>query len=463
MECFSVYADDVEGRIDPHFYRPEHVEFYEQLGKTKFEFKTIGEIAETVTSGATPLSKGDAYTSNEEGIPFIRSGDINEDKNINFGDTLYIEHKIHNKQLKGSKLKKGDVLIAIVGATIGQVSIYDYDKEANINQAIALVRLKKGINPEYVKAFMISSFGQKQLDRIKRPVARANINLDEIRGINIILPPLEIQNKIVSLMDNAYNEQKDREEEISEFLDSINYYVLDELGIKMPEVRDKMPECFTVYTDEMEGRIDPHFYKPEFRELNEKLTKLQHGKLGDIVDFSSETWNQNDFFDREFPYIEISKINISLGKIQNITYYEKKDAPSRAKMIVRENDIIVSTTRPHRGAIALIDKEKDGFIASTGFAVLRELKIDMDKKYLLFMLRTQLSLKQMLQKSSGGNYPAIAAPKLKNLKIPLPSLSIQNKIADEVKKRMKDAEILQKEATEELEKAKQEVEKIILG
>ena len=85
-----------------------------------------------------------------------------------FDEVLYIKDTIHNKILKGSKLKKGDVLIAIVGATIGQVSIYDYDKEANINQAIALVRLKEGINPEYVKAYMVSTLGQKQLDRIKR-------------------------------------------------------------------------------------------------------------------------------------------------------------------------------------------------------------------------------------------------------------------------------------------------------
>ena len=46
-------------------------------------------------------------------------------------------------------------------------------------------------------------------------------------------------------------------------------------------------ECFSVHVDDIEGRIDPHFYKPEFVELNEKLTKLKHKKLGDVVNFSS--------------------------------------------------------------------------------------------------------------------------------------------------------------------------------
>jgi len=91
MECFSVLANRIDGRIDPHFYRPEFVEFYEQLEQTKFDLKTIGEITEKVTSGATPLSKGDSYTPKDDGIPFIRSGDINEDKNIYFEEVLHIK------------------------------------------------------------------------------------------------------------------------------------------------------------------------------------------------------------------------------------------------------------------------------------------------------------------------------------------------------------------------------------
>ena len=73
MECFPVLAGEIKNRIDPHFYIPAFIQFYQQLEKSKFKIKTIGEVAEKVTSGATPLSKGDAYTSKEQGIPFIRS------------------------------------------------------------------------------------------------------------------------------------------------------------------------------------------------------------------------------------------------------------------------------------------------------------------------------------------------------------------------------------------------------
>lgn len=208
-------------------------------------------------------------------------------------------------------------------------------------------------------------------------------------------------------------------------------------------------ECFVVHRDEIEGRIDPFYYRPEFRNLQRELSKLKSKRLGEVIEFSSETWNQKDFFDKEFPYIEISEIDTSTGEIRNITYYEKSKAPSRAKMIVRENDIIVSTTRPHRGAISLIDKSKDGFIASTGFAILRNLKIrEINKEYLLFFLRTKLALKQMLQRNSGGNYPAITPEELKKIIIPIPPLETQQKVISKIKqaynlKKQKEAEAQQ--------------------
>lgn len=97
-------------------------------------------------------------------------------------------------------------------------------------------------------------------------------------------------------------------------------------------------------------------------------------------------------------------------------------------MIVRNNDIIVSTTRPNRGAISLIKQESIN-IASTGFAILRNLKTDIvTKEYLFFCLRQQFCLKQMEQRSSGGNYPAITSEELKKIVIPVPPIETQTQI-----------------------------------
>lgn len=460
MECFAVYADNIENRIDPHFFRPEYIQFYSEIEKSKFEIKTIGEITEKVTSGATPLSKGDAYTSKEEGIPFIRSGDINEDKNINFDDVLYIKEDIHNKLLKGSQLKKGDVLIAIVGATIGQISIYDYDKKANINQAIALVRPKQEINPEYVKAFMISTLGQRQLERIKRPVARANINLDEIRGIKIIIPSLVIQNKIVDLMENAYKEQKIKDNKIAEFLDSINDYFLDELGIYLPELKDKM--TYVVNSEEVKSnRINAYYYQPKFDEVENaiKKSKYENKELKEIIDSLINGFDYREFTESGVIYLRVSNIRPNRFNLSNVEYVPDMEISKDIKL--KQGDVLL-TRKGTFGISTVADKDSEKYLISSEIFRM-VLKDGVNPHYLSLWLNSKPQQIIFDRIKTGGIMGHLSQEVLLQIKIPLPPIAVQNKIAEEVKSRMQKAEQLNREAKEELEKAKQEVERIILG
>lgn len=196
-QVFQIWSDEIQTRLDPSYFRPIFKMLDKIFSTTKYNVKTLKNLSTKITSGATPLSGGDAYTDQSNGIPFVRSGNINPDNEIDFNSLLYVKPEIHNKKLKSSQLKKGDLMIAIVGATIGQVSVYENDREANINQAIALIRLDEQVNSEYAKEFLYSKIGQMQLDRIKRPVARANINLDEVGSLQVIYPSKDKQNEMV--------------------------------------------------------------------------------------------------------------------------------------------------------------------------------------------------------------------------------------------------------------------------
>ena len=124
------------------------------------------------------------------------------------------------------------------------------------------------------------------------------------------------------------------------------------------------------------GRLDPMFYNPKYWKIIMSIKSISHQSLGSIAQFATETWNQRDFFEESFPYIEIGAVDTLTGKIINIENVPKKEAPSRAKKIVRQGDIIVSTTRPNRGAISYLT-DIDGYcIASTGFAVIRDININ---------------------------------------------------------------------------------------
>lgn len=152
--------------------------------------------------------------------------------------------------------------------------------------------------------------------------------------------------------------------------------------------------------------------------------------------FSGETWRKDDnLFDSDsFPYLEISAVGLGTNEYQ-LEDVKIENAPSRARMVLRENDIVISTTRPHRGAIAKIKAEQTPFIGSTGFAVIRNL-IDesFNPTYLLNTLFSNLILKQFFRRSSGGSYPAITLDELSLVKIPKPPLPIQEKLVEEMER-----------------------------
>jgi restriction endonuclease S subunit len=133
-------------------------------------------------------------------------------------------------------------------------------------------------------------------------------------------------------------------------------------------------------------------------------------------------------------------------------------------MVVHNGDILVSLTRPQRGSIAFVNEELDGCIASTGFGILTDIDKDqVEASYLWAFLRSEAGRLQMLQRSSGGNYPAITEDELYRVLIPLPTRKVQIKIAEEVAERRVTASHFRGRAQTSWEDAKEDFEKELLG
>lgn len=120
MLCvFAVNRGQINNRLDPYANNPKfHVAFNKIK---KLPLVPLRDCAEVIFSGITPKSGGDAYTDGD-GVLFIKSGCLSIDGTVTVDETSKIKHEIHNGLMKSSKLKSKDVLIAIVGATIGKVA-----------------------------------------------------------------------------------------------------------------------------------------------------------------------------------------------------------------------------------------------------------------------------------------------------------------------------------------------------
>ena len=129
--------------------------------------------------------------------------------------------------------------------------------------------------------------------------------------------------------------------------------------------------------------------------------------------------------DKEFKYVEIGSVSQD-KKITNFKNILGKNAPSRARNVIRENDVVYGTTRPYYRNVVLISSDFDNEICSTGFCVLRVNSIE--PKYLFYYMLSDLANNQIIKPMRGGNYPAVSNKDVVSIKIILPKKEIQKQI-----------------------------------
>ena len=457
-KVFLVNLSELEGRFDP---------------KMSLYNKRTQEFAYPKVKLKTLLLSKPQYGANEPGIlrtqkeqaRYIRITDIDENGLISNKELGATVESFDEKYI----LHENDIVFARSGATAGKTYIHKNLPYECIfaGYLIRFVVNPQIVLPDYVFIFTQLNIYKEWVNAIQRPSAQPNINAEEYQALEIPLPDLCKQNEIVEYIHNAYAQKRQKEQQAEALLQSIDDYLLGELGIQLPEMKSPtlQDRMFVVNFSEANGeRLDPMFYTSQFSNIVAKLhDSTECKRLGQIVHFSTEIWNQKDYYEKEFPYIEIGAINIPHGKIEDVSFIPVEQAPSRARVIVRTGDIIISTTRPDRGAIIKITENENLYIASTGFSVIRNVDNNINPDYLLAILRHRLILMQMRQRSTGGNYPAITQEELSKIIIPILPLSKQQEIVDHISAIRKQAKALQEEGKAILEQAKKEVEQMILG
>lgn len=142
-------------------------------------------------------------------------------------------------------------------------------------------------------------------------------------------------------------------------------------------------------------------------------------RFKDVVKIDAKSLDSRTSPDYRFKYISLSDVyNGMISK--ELKVHDYKSAPSRAKRIVSKGDILMATVRPNLQTFAMAEKEHEGIIASTGFAVLSPKK-NFNIKYLYQYLYSDHISSQLHALTVGSNYPAINSSDVKKLKICIPT------------------------------------------
>ncbi len=461
-KLFLVKLSQLEERFDSFYYKSDFQALTKKLKKINAE--SLSKIGIEIRKGVFDLSPN--YYK-QSGIPFLRVSDIKEGTII-FDNTVYITEEKHQQELYTEYLS-GDLVISKVG-TIGEVSILPsiYPKY-NISQNVVGLKLKPNLKYQILSKFLqiclTSNFGIMQFNRQFTTGVQPKITLDAIRKIMIPIPPLEIQQQIVAIIDNAYKAKKEKEKEAEKLLNSIDDYLLNQLGIELPKQEENTVKSrmFVRKLSDISGsRFDPN-YQSKINLINSNKGNYPVKQLKDLIKESPQYGANESAIDfssiYDTRYIRITDID-DLGNLKQEDW--KTAEKIEDKYILNQDDLLFARSGSvGRCYIHQNNKHKSIF---AGYLIRSVIDKSKANSYYIFYYCHSIIYKtwvNAIQRSAVQSN--INSEEYKSLPVILPPIEKQNEIAENITKIREKAKQLKEEAKRGLEEAKIEIERMILG
>lgn len=155
---------------------------------------SLRDVASVITKGATPNDLAPFGDVRFIKIESIRSGNISSD------NLQYISEYTHSRALRRSILAENDLLISIA-ATLGVVAVVPRRVlPANINQALAIVRLRSPQSARFIREYLSQGEAQEYIDSLRTTSAQANLSLRQVGDLPVVLPEPREQRAIVEVL-----------------------------------------------------------------------------------------------------------------------------------------------------------------------------------------------------------------------------------------------------------------------
>ena len=187
-----------------------------------WEWFRAEELCDLITKGTTPKKNEMSLFGS---IPFIKVYNLTFNGELDFSiDPTYISQKVHDTDLKRSKVYPGDVLMNIVGPPLGKVSIVPNTfPEWNLNQAISIFRPLYGAISNYLALCLRDEHLLDQTKaKAKATAGQFNLTLEICRDYPVPLPPLEEQTEIVSRVDQLFAYADRIEQQVNNAQERVN-------------------------------------------------------------------------------------------------------------------------------------------------------------------------------------------------------------------------------------------------
>lgn len=397
-----------------------------------WEVVKLESISDFITKGATPTTHG--FNWQDDGITFLRSECVSEN-GLNLKAAMFICQDAHNI-MKRSAICSGDILMTITG-NVGRVILLKNFQEGNINQHIARIRVIKNLaNKNFIFSFLSQNIYQINYSKITTGQAYPQLSLVQVRNSLVPLPPLKEQEKIAEIL-TTWNEA------IS-------------LHVKLIEEKEHLK--IGLMQKFLSGEV-------RFEGFCDKWKEVRLGEIGNPFNgLSGKT--AEDFGTGKAQYITYKNI-FDYSKIKLDIFENVKISDDEKQNLVQFGDIFftVSSETPEEVGMSsvLLDNISNTYLNSFCFGYRLNNFDILDPYFARFYFRNFYMRDKISRLAQGSTRFNLSKNEIMKLKVKLPPLLEQQKIAEVLSLADDELSLLKKELEELKQQKKGLMQKLLTG
>lgn len=406
----------------------------------------IGELAGFVQYGISERANTAGL-----GVPIIRMSNLQ----ANGWDLADIKHvELGEAELDRYRLLKGDLLFNRTNSKelVGKCEVFREEGDWVFASYLIRVRVNTArVLPQFVSEFLNCPAGRIQIDQVSRQIAgMTNVNAEELRMLEIPVPPIDIQRRLVAELSAALAERDRALAEAERLLGSLDKFVLAELGI-LPEADAR--RVFAVRRAQVQPRLDADYHSPYFQRLRQAIKQSKHAsrKLAELAlfirsGFAAGRQNQAKGEEAAVPHLRPLNQNswgeLSIAGTKSVPVSRLKEGD-----YLEQGEVLFNNTNSAElvGKTSVFDLETP--CACSNHMTRISLKPGIDPQFVAALLNAFRGIGYFSTLSTFFNNQAgINTSTLADLLIPVPNSKTQRAIAREVVNRKVEARRLQNQA-----------------
>ena len=361
-------------------------ELIKKLCPDGVEFRKLGEVCEFINGFAFKSS-----LFKDEGLPIIRITNING-VSIDLSDVKFFDSRDYKSNLQSFSVSFGDILIAMSGATTGKIGYYDNEDIAYLNQRVGkFVPNVNVLNNRYLFHFLLSKTSELYI--MAGGGAQPNLSSNKLMNeLYIPLPPLEVQNEIVRILDTFTSHTAELQAELQARKEQYEYY------------RNKLLT---------------------FDENDERVKWMKLGEIGTFV--RGNGLQKKDFTETGVGCIHYGQIYTYYGTSTDTTKSFVPYELAQKLTKVKSGNLVIACTSENIEDVckAVVWLGEEDIVTGGHACVFAHNEIP---KYIAYFFQTEYFFQQKKKYARGAKVIDIKVSDLEKISIPVPPLSEQKRI-----------------------------------